>query len=106
MTNKDKPDIYQLCKERGIIPAKSPDAENLPPHDLRKYQNEVKFYYESYKVVWKDIIQKYMKYKKPNLVNAEKKEQLDNFEIPFFMFPVFMKSGTQNYMIKYQDNKT
>ena len=37
MINKDKPNIYQLCKDRGIIPQKSPDAEYLPPHDMRKY---------------------------------------------------------------------
>jgi len=93
LLNKDKPDIFQLCKDKNIIPQKSVDPEYLQPHEKRKYHNEVKFYYESYKVIWRDIIQKYLQYKKPNLVNAEKKEQLNNIDIPFYIFPVFMKSG-------------
>ena len=60
LLNKDKPDIFQLCKDKNIIPQKSVDPEYLQPHEKRKYHNEVKFYYESYKVIWRDIIQKYL----------------------------------------------
>jgi hypothetical protein len=54
--NMGKPDIFQLCMEKGILPEKSPAVEYLEPHLLKKYENEVKFYYESYRIIWRDII--------------------------------------------------
>ena len=77
MINLGKPDIFQLCIDKNLIPEKNPGLEYLEEHHKRLYMNEVKFYYDSYKVIWRDIIQKYMQYKKPNLVNAERKVLLD-----------------------------
>ena len=41
--NSDKPNIFDQCKERAIIPDKFDKVEELPPELLEKYQREVRF---------------------------------------------------------------
>ena len=46
--NVDKPDIFELCKERGIIPKKFMHYDELGEEHQRLYEREVRFYYQSY----------------------------------------------------------
>ena len=68
------------------------------------YDEEVQKYMDSYLMTWKDVIQKHLKYKMPNLVNVEMKEAIDACNVPLYVYPTFMKSGKQYYCIKTQDS--
>jgi hypothetical protein len=63
----------------------------LEEEELRKYQNEVKMFYDTYRKNWKDIIQDTMQYKKPHIVNANFKAMIENQDVPLFVYPCFMK---------------
>ena len=67
--------------------------EDLTEDDMNLYKNEVKFFYDSYKVTWKDILHKYLKYKSPNLINTLYKDLITKIDVPLYVFPAFMKSG-------------
>ena len=54
--NSDKPDIFELCKERFLIPDKYDKIEELPEKEKETYAREVTAYYDSYKKIWKHII--------------------------------------------------
>ena len=68
--NQDKPDIFEMCRTKKLIDEDVRSVEKLNEEDRISYEREVRFYYNSYRKIWKDIVQKYMKYKKPHLVNA------------------------------------
>ena len=89
----DKPDIFKLSQQNRLIADTFKKVEELPEEELNLYKNEVKFFYDSYKVIWKDILHKYLKYKSPNLINAQYKDLISKIEVPLYVFPVFMKSG-------------
>lgn len=57
------------------------------------YEAEVEAFRDHYKEIWKGTIQKYMKYKFANIVNAEKKAQIENVNVPLYVFATFMRSG-------------
>lgn len=90
--NVDKPDIFQLSKDNRLISADCKNVEKLQDDDLNVYKNEVKFYFDSYKVTWKDILHKYQQYKNPNLVYGWK-DLVSRIDAPLYIFPTFMKSG-------------
>lgn len=46
-----------------------------------------------------------MKYEKPNLVGAGSKELIDRMDYPLYVFPTWMRSGKQHYVVKYTDPK-
>jgi len=106
LVNEDKPDIFEMCKKAKILPSTASTIEHLEAEELIKYQEEVKFYYDSYKIVWKDIIQKYMKYKKPSLINAEKKDLIDRQDVPLYLYPTFLRSGKQHFVVRSTDRST
>lgn len=90
--NLDKPDIFELCKKNNLIPKNVSKIEALDPEDYERYEHEVKFYYDSYREFWKDILQKYFQYKRPNLVNVHMSE-IERQDVPLYVYPCFMKSG-------------
>jgi len=49
-------------KNNDIIPWKYNTAEELPRFLKEEYEREVKYYFDGYRRIWKDIVQKYMKY--------------------------------------------
>lgn len=91
--NSDRPDIFARCKQSEKIHAKYEDVESLKGIALKMYEAEVRSYYDSYKLIWKDIVQKYMKYERPNLINANNKDFLDRRDQPLFVHPCFMDYG-------------
>lgn len=54
--NKDKPNIWDMCKNNGIIPEHARDLSEISLKERLAYEREVKFYFNGYKKVWKDII--------------------------------------------------
>ena len=66
------------------------------------YDEEVKKYMDSFLTTWKDVIQQHMKYKMPNLVNAEMKAAINAQDLPLYIYPTFMKSGKQYYCVQTQ----
>ena len=62
LINADKPDIFEMCKHQNIIPEFSKSLKDLLPNEVQAYQKEVEFYLNSYRIIWKDIIIKYIKY--------------------------------------------
>jgi len=68
--NVDKPNIFLECQDLGSISADATTVEELDEEERNIYDEAVKKYYDAYKTTWKDVIQEYMKYKRPNLVNA------------------------------------
>lgn len=75
--NLDKPNMFEICRSKEIILKTAESVETLDQKDTIAYKREVKFYFDSYRRVWKDIVQKYMKYQKTNIVNAGNKELVD-----------------------------
>lgn len=72
MLNKEnKPDIFELCKQKRLIPNYATELKSLNHSERQKYEREVKIYFDGMRLIWKDIIQKNLKYKKPNLVNSQ-----------------------------------
>ena len=104
MINQDKPDIFELCQKAGIIPKTVSKLESLDEEDFEKYKQEVKFYYDSYKEFWKDVMQKYFKYKRPNLVNIHMSE-LESQTDPLYVYPCFMRCGKQHYVVNEQADR-
>ena len=88
--NQYKPEIFELCKQNDIIDQTAQKIEDLNEDELLKYQNEVKIYYDTYRITWKDIIQDQMQYKKPHIVNANFKAMIENRDVPLFVYPCFM----------------
>lgn len=54
--NLGKPDIFQLCKDQGIISSAARSLEELSSAELEAYQREVRFYFETYRTTWKDVL--------------------------------------------------
>ena len=57
-------------------------------------------------MVWREIVQKHLKYDKPNLVNSIFREQLDNWNLPLYVFTTYMRTGKQYYSIKHKVKET
>lgn len=55
-TNLDKPDIFEMCKKKEIINKTARSIDELDQKDANMYMREVRFYFEGYKRVWKDIV--------------------------------------------------
>ena len=96
--NTDKPNIFEICKDKDLIQPQFTTVEDLPEEQLLKYEMEVKHYYESYKKIWKEIIFKYLKYQKPNLVNVN--DYTTRTDYPLYVFPCVMNMGKQYYMVR------
>lgn len=79
---------------------------DLSQEETQLYRNEVKLYFDGLRLIWRDIIQKNLKYMKPNLVNTAYKQELDNQNFPLFVFPTFMRSGKQYYIVKHKSQIT
>lgn len=58
---------------------------------------------ETYRMQWKNVVQKYAKYKKLKVVNVDLLDSIDHKE-ELYVIPCFMKPGKQCYMVKQQDN--
>jgi len=87
-------EIFESVRDRlSLPPNKYHSAEDLAGDALNFYNQEVKYHFNNYKNIWKDIVQKYLKYEKPNLVNAGFKEYLDRKDYPLYIFPTFMSCG-------------
>jgi len=54
--NKDKPDIWNKCKNNEIIPESAYELSDLTVKERVAYEREVKFYFNGYKKIWKDIL--------------------------------------------------
>ena len=91
--NDDKPDIFETCKDIGIIPKEIEKIEDLNEEMMKAYTREVKIYYDSYKLRWKDLIQKNLRFKNPNYFNAKYKAEVSNINFRLFVIPCFMGSG-------------
>lgn len=89
-----------------MIPQYVTELKGLNLAERQRYEKEVRIYFDGLRLVWKDIIWKYLKYKRPNLVNSSAKEQLNNLGHPLYVYPTFMKSGKQYYMVKHKTKDT
>ena len=89
-------------KNNDVIPWKYSTQEELPKDLKEAYQREVKYYFDGYRRIWKDIVQKYMKYHKPNLVNAGFKDLVDRTDVPLYVYATFMTSGKQYYVVRHE----
>jgi hypothetical protein len=67
---------------------------------MKAYLNEMSFYYNRYKNTWKSILQKQLTYKNINFVNVKHMNLIDRQDVPLYVFPVFMGSGIQKYVVK------
>ena len=56
---------------------------------------------EGYRSIWKDIIWTNLKYKKPQLIDADLARASD--EMPLYVYATYMKSGKQFYGIETRD---
>ena len=55
--NIGKPDIFELCKDNGIIHEEAETVKDLIGVELEEYQREVAYYYNSYRRIWKEIFE-------------------------------------------------
>jgi hypothetical protein len=65
-----KPNIFQLCKENKLIDKTAGSLDDLTEAELILYKREVSAHYDNYRNIWKHVIQDFLPYKKPNLVNV------------------------------------
>ena len=86
----------------GIIPDTAESLDDLEDYQMDQYNKQLKIQLDSYRdsyAYWKTIIQTYMQYKKPNLVNTNLGGNLiDKGEL--FVYATFMKCGKQFYAIE------
>ena len=54
--NKDRPNIWELCKTNFMIPDSAKELKDLTEKQRAAYEQEVKFYFDSYFKVWKDTL--------------------------------------------------
>ena len=71
--NVNKPNIFQDCKEQGMIRDEAKKIDDLTPAEYDLYEKEVRQHYQNYAKIWPEIIEYYMSYTKPNLVNVHMK---------------------------------
>ena len=99
--NPDRPNIFEQLRNNQIINPAAESIEDLDEKDRDRYEKETKVYLSKYESVWRDIVHKYFKYKKPNLVNATNKQMLDSGKL--YVHACFMRSGKNNYLIQHDD---
>jgi hypothetical protein len=83
-----------------LINVEAETIADLSDNELIHYNREVKLFYESYRENWKDIVQDVMPYQEPNLVNANLRGMLENTSVPLYVYPCFIKTAKQYYVVK------
>ena len=56
LNQKNKPDIFELCKKKELIPNYVSSMKDLSEEERKMYEKEVKIYFEGIRMVWKDIV--------------------------------------------------
>jgi len=78
--NVNKPNIFQECKDRGVIRDDAKKIEDLTQPEYDFYTKEVRNHYQNYGKIWPEIIDYYIAYTKPNLVNTNMKTLISSKE--------------------------
>lgn len=97
--NADKPNVFLRCKDQGYIRRGVTDTKDLNEEEKITYEKNVKEYFDSYLNSWKMVIIKNLKYKRPNLVNANMKLCF-SIDEPLYVFATFMTAGKHFYNIE------
>ena len=101
----DKPDYFNRLQQDNRIDPSVEHLEELNEEDRKTYDREVEKHYLKYRKTWKEVIQKCMQYKMPNIVNANNSQLMQSAEVPLFVYPCFMRCGKQYFCIKYNKMK-
>ena len=64
--------------------------KDLDKEQRMYYDEEVETYMNGYLKTWKDVVQRHLRYKMPNLVNVEDREAIDAENGPLYVYPTFM----------------
>lgn len=70
-------------------------VEDLNEEEKQIYRHYEQRYLDQYLLTWKQVIQKQLKYKNPNLINANNLPTNESF----YVFPTFMTSGKQYFYV-------
>mmetsp|Transcript_33921 Transcript_33921/g.52236 ORF Transcript_33921/g.52236 Transcript_33921/m.52236 type:complete len:183 (+) Transcript_33921:179-727(+) len=74
----DKPDFFKKMQDSDLLDGDVKTVDDLKPKEREEYDLEVEAHYEKYGEKWKEVVKEFMKYQKPNLVNADMKTLIDN----------------------------
>ena len=90
------PDFVQKVINEGLCREEVAEVSDMNSKELAAYNHAQQTHKAEYKKTWKQVLTKWSRFKKPQLIN----EHLIQPEDDLWVFPCLVKPGKQQYIVR------